>query len=319
MAQVCIESQQWITENVSKPVDTWVSQAQTQCSSWPWPFNWLCTVVTFLIRVVVWIVEIVMRLVAVVICVIAVILNIWGLVLNLIFSIPGVGRVLKLLLTGGLEVLVWRLVGAIEGLVSTAGARNAKKMSLKLIILKDENGVALTSEAQVLPHILKAQEIYKKRCNIDLSYRGYCIPDLNAPTAALDIDGDPGSIFANDLGVRGSYYELVSSTCAYDGGFFRVVGYGADIIVIIVRKVTLPGGVGTSHGVTPGLAWDYLMLPLDALTERVPMALAHEIGHACGLDHVDDATNLMKQGSVNDGLYDWQIAGVRTSRHCVYI
>jgi hypothetical protein len=74
-----------------------------------------------------------------------------------------------------------------------------------------------------------------------------------------------------------------------------------------------------AHGVTPPLAWDYLMLPLDALTESIPMALSHEIGHACGLDHVNDASNLMMQGSVNDGLYDWQIAGVRTSRHCVYI
>jgi hypothetical protein len=319
MAQICIESQNWITENVSKPVDTWVTQAQTQCSSWPWPFNWLCTVVTFLIRVIVWIVEIVMRLVAVVICIIAFIVNLWGFVLNLIFSIPGIGRILKLVLNWALELFLWRPIGAIEGLASVGGTRNAKKMSLKLIILKDENGVPLTTEERVLPHIRKAQKIYKERCNVDLAYRGACVPDLNAPTAALDIDGDPGSIVSNDLGTRGSYYEFVSSTCAFDGGFFRVIGYGADIIVIIVRNVTLPGGTGTSHGVTPPLAWDYLMLPLAALTERVPIALAHEIGHACGLDHVDDPSNLMMQGKETDGLYDWQIAGIRTSRHCVYV
>src|SRR5262245_57345616 len=218
MAQICIESQQWITENITKPVDTWISQTQNVCSSWPWPFNWLCSLVVVIIRVVVYVVEAVARVVSAIICVIAVVLNFIGFIYNLILSIPGLGRIIKLALTAILEFF-WRIFGIFglaDGLLSLAGARAEKKMSLKLIILKDENGKPVAAERDFEPMINEAATIFKTLCNIRLLYRGACIPDVNAPTNALDIIEDAGGTFAQDLGTRGSYYEFVSSTCAYD-------------------------------------------------------------------------------------------------------
>jgi hypothetical protein len=57
MAIECVETQEWIEEEVTKPVEEWVEKSEKKCKNWPWPLNWACKVVTTLVKVVTWVVE----------------------------------------------------------------------------------------------------------------------------------------------------------------------------------------------------------------------------------------------------------------------
>jgi len=75
--QACHEYRQMVRREVSRPMEQWVSQAQQVCSSWPWPFNWLCTMVVTVIRIVVWVIEIIVEWVVSIVCeVVAVVVQI---------------------------------------------------------------------------------------------------------------------------------------------------------------------------------------------------------------------------------------------------
>jgi hypothetical protein len=57
MAIECIKAQEWIEEEVSKPVDKWVESTEKKCkkrSRWN-PLRWLCWLVTTLVKVVTWV------------------------------------------------------------------------------------------------------------------------------------------------------------------------------------------------------------------------------------------------------------------------
>lgn len=57
MAANCVETQEWIEEEISKPVDQWVERAEQRCRRRHWydPRSWLCWLVTTLVKVVVWV------------------------------------------------------------------------------------------------------------------------------------------------------------------------------------------------------------------------------------------------------------------------
>lgn len=58
MAVECVEVQEWIEEEISKPVDQWVEKTEQKCKKRPWydPRRWLCWLVTTLVKVVFWVV-----------------------------------------------------------------------------------------------------------------------------------------------------------------------------------------------------------------------------------------------------------------------
>ena len=55
MALLCTKITKIIITKVLDPVDSWVTQQQQQCSSMPWPINWLCKSVLFLVKVTTWV------------------------------------------------------------------------------------------------------------------------------------------------------------------------------------------------------------------------------------------------------------------------
>ena len=57
MAIECVETQEWIEEEVTKPFEEWVKKREEKCKNWPWPLNWACKIVTTLVKVVTWVVE----------------------------------------------------------------------------------------------------------------------------------------------------------------------------------------------------------------------------------------------------------------------
>lgn len=58
MAIECVEQQEWIEEEISKPVDEWVEKTEKKCKKRHWydPRRWLCWLVTTLVKVVVWVI-----------------------------------------------------------------------------------------------------------------------------------------------------------------------------------------------------------------------------------------------------------------------
>lgn len=58
MAVECTEVQEWIEEEVSKPVEQWVEKTEEKCKKRPWwhPLRWLCWLVTTLVKVVTWVI-----------------------------------------------------------------------------------------------------------------------------------------------------------------------------------------------------------------------------------------------------------------------
>jgi hypothetical protein len=64
----CDEVREWVEEQVEQPVAQQVSQAQEQCKNWPWPLNWVCSVVTVIVTIIVWVVVTVGKWVTTIVC-----------------------------------------------------------------------------------------------------------------------------------------------------------------------------------------------------------------------------------------------------------
>jgi hypothetical protein len=97
-----------------------------------------------------------------------------------------------------------------------------------------------------------------------------------------------------------------------------VIGYGAEIIVFIVRNVTPDDSSGNTQGCSFASTHNYVVVEAGAGISN--FMASHEIGHACWLVH-ESGSNLMN-GAVpfsNPTLTALQIATVRGSKHCVYI
>lgn len=70
MATECIEVQEWIEEEIYRPVDEWVEKTENKCkkrSRWN-PLRWLCQLVTKLVQIVVWVVTKALKLLVRTVC-----------------------------------------------------------------------------------------------------------------------------------------------------------------------------------------------------------------------------------------------------------
>ena len=72
--RACREYRQLVRREVSRPMEIWVEEAQQTCNSWPWPFDWVCSLVIAIVRVVVWVIEVIVEWVVSIICEIVVVI-----------------------------------------------------------------------------------------------------------------------------------------------------------------------------------------------------------------------------------------------------
>jgi hypothetical protein len=184
------------------------------------------------------------------------------------------------------------------------------------LLIPRSDGKPITSEAAMLPQIEKAKELYKKLCNIDLVYAGACVTPADAPSGSLSVGCDASGFFS-DWWLGGSFFEFSSSTCEFEEGWRRVVGYGAEIIVIPVLNVTPDSATEFTVGCSFTSTHNYVVVEPTA----GPAVAAHEIGHACWLSHTpNESGNLMFPSNLaaEPTLTPWQVSVVRWSKHCVY-
>ncbi|MDQ3746332.1 MAG: hypothetical protein M3444_18320 [Acidobacteriota bacterium] len=323
MGRVCRETQDWVEQQVERPIETWENQQERRCRNEPCHWWLLCLNVLFcwLVWVLVKVIRIVFvtvgKWVARIICeVVNIIADAVGFLINLILSIPILGGIIRTILNWVTE-LIWRLVGLVDFAASLAGVRPRKKMYFGVIV-PSVGGTQIVTDADIQRQVDAAVAFYNRTCNINLIFTGICHTDISPPAEGLTVSCDAGGFF-NDWWLAGSYFEFASATCKFTDGFRRASGYGAEIIVFVVGNVTPDTATSNTNGCSFASTHNYVVV--EAKPTDQAFVTAHEMGHACLLPHDGNVANLMNPivPAANPTLTNLQIATVRGSRHCVYI
>lgn len=198
-----------------------------------------------------------------------------------------------------------RVPGLVETAANVAGVRPYKKMLLRVVILRDEEGTALAPDETIIPSFVEAQRIFLDQARVRLLPAGRLVVTVAepAPTAALDVHCDDGA-WQEDFDLAGDYFRRHSARLGR-----RLLGYGAPVTVFIVRDISNKGGCSL------GPLTDYVTLEAKMLLRARYRLVAHEVAHACGLWHSKDKPNLMFPKGPGDKLALWQTAILRNSRH----
>lgn len=207
-----------------------------------------------------------------------------------------------------LKDVIKRVVSIFDFLLCLLGVMPTKKLRVRFVILRDEKGIPLAKEDVVMEAYESTMKLLSRAAHLDIIPIGWRVVNAPyaSPRAALDVHCTDGA-WSDDTGAAGAYYRSVMArTTAGD-----LTGYGAPVTVFIVRKIS------DRNGCSLGALTDYVTVEAGVIT-RTPRLIAHEIGHACGLWHVGDKTNLMVAKDPGDRLSRWQLAVLRNSRHVTY-
>lgn len=208
-----------------------------------------------------------------------------------------------------LKEMTNRALGVPDLLLYFAGLRLDKRVRVRVVILRDEQGTPLASEAEVMPSIDEMRRIFaaeSRTAIVPAEPLIVTVPDPS-PTKALDVHCDDGA-WQEDFDVAGAYFRRWMAK-NWPG---RLLGYAAPVTVFIVRDISLKGGCSL------GPLADYVTLEAKMLDRAKFRILAHEVAHACGLFHSKETANLMFPKGPGDQLYGWQTAVLRNSRHVTY-
>jgi hypothetical protein len=244
---------------------------------------------------------------------------------DLIFSIPILGRVLKWIWNIVLTI-VWGLVGIVDAILGAIGILPEKKLRVCVIMLRDERGRPVGTRATVVARLQEAIDIFRQEANVRIIPSGPFEFDSGFADAERATEAwihtnatssgaamlDPGCNVegaGHDLWLPGSGFELLASTACFYGNFRRLIGYGAPVVIVVVRDVD----GGSTLGCALGPLTDYLVVEGSN-----PICIAHELGHSCNLWHIDESGNLMNPSCGNRSLHWWQVAILRNSRHVTY-
>lgn len=201
-----------------------------------------------------------------------------------------------------------RLVKLPELVLTLAGFRFTKKLKLRIVVLRDERGLPLISNEEVMPAFEETRRILGRMAGVVVEPAGWRVVTAPhaAPRAALDVRCTDGA-WRDDLGRAGGFFrDLMAKTTAG-----AIIGYGAPVTVFIVRSIS------THNGCSMGAVADYVTVEAKTVksTRRL---LVHEVAHACGLWHSQRPNNLMIPKGPGEELSNWQASVLRTSRHVTY-
>ncbi len=208
-----------------------------------------------------------------------------------------------------LKEIFHRVIKLPELLLTLLGLRFTKKLKLRVVVLRDERGLPLASNEEVLPAYEEARRLLARTCGVIVEPAGWEVVTAPhaAPRAALDVRCTDGA-WQDDLGQAGAFYRSLMATTTAG----TLLGYGQPVTVFIVRSIS------THNGCSLGAATDYVTVEAKVLkgTRRL---LLHEVAHACGLWHSKRPNNLMIPKGPGEELTGWQAAILRTSRHVTYL
>lgn len=238
---------------------------------------------------------------------------------DLVFCIPVIGRLVK---------WVWNIFltalhvpfGLIEWAFLAKGRIPQKRLRLSIVINTDNKGDPVIEPSQVVKHLEETAALFKDKANILIQpakFNASREPSLdwiyinkNPSPSRINLVGCNKTAFWEDLWITGATFQFTALTRLFHTNFLRTIGYGSPIVVFIVEDVK--GFLGCSIGPFS----DYVTVASKGL-----ICMAHEIGHACNLIHVqEDKENLMHPlGCRKNTLTTKQIAFMRASRHVTFI
>lgn len=201
-----------------------------------------------------------------------------------------------------------RLIGLLDILFYFAGFRPVKKLRLRVVILRDENGQPLVDPAKVEASVVEANRVFElvAQTRIVAAEPLVVTAAAIAPTAALNVHCDDGA-WQEDFGQTGAYFRKASAGNISG----TILGYAAPVTVMIVKEISGKGGCSL------GPLADYVTE--EARYVAGNRLMAHEVAHACGLWHSEDTANLMYPKRPGEQLSPWQAAIFRNSRHVTYL
>ncbi len=347
---------------------------RNRCCDW-WPCSWACAVVSAFCFAYEWVsnivcvayatitevfcvlweavITVVSAVLEVLASTIGLVLDLIGFVVKLFTLIPGIGRLIDLVLKA-IGVAISFIAGLADRLLGLIGIRPEKKLRIVGLILKDESGNQVISTSDAVDLLDAAAEILKREANIRLLRSApfqFSTPfgererpdedwvkvvDVNQDATTLDLPcNDDG--FTQNLGLAGVKLDALIATNTFFGTARRLLGLGGPLVCFFIRhipddKTTDPCGAwGCCQVVT-----DYITIrsqPCGTSAARNWRVIAHEIGHTGLLTHrsvsdVGDADNLMavpyasppsRDTKVMAHLSPAQAVAVRTSRFVTYL
>jgi hypothetical protein len=314
--QVCVD---WAEESYQE-CSRWEDRGYSACDDWDdrccdwWPCSWGCKLITWVCVAWVWISNIVCvawTTIVTAVCVawevISVIVTPLTWLVEIILAIPIIGRLIDEIINL-VTMIVWRVVGLIDAVLTLIGIRPLKKLRLCIVILRDEKGNPTTTAATLQPAIDTARQIYRDAANIELLVEGIHTVSDPTPTHSLDVECNVGA-WGEDLWLPGTYFQATSAWHCATGGLGRIIGYANPVVVFCVRSIP-----GSTAGCALGPLTDYL-----TIEGRNPVCLAHEIAHKVGLWHCCPATNLANSACGGTQLDWWQVTIARNSEFVTYI
>jgi hypothetical protein len=214
----------------------------------------------------------------------------------------------------GLSWLTHRILGIPEFLLSNFGIRFPKKMRVKVVILRDENGNLVATRADVEPVVEEAKSAFKEKLNVNI-----VAPPREDGVIVSEIEEQNPSYVLTPKCDEGAFKHIFTRV----GKWFRsrTTRYSArgGSTVFVVKDV-----LGGKAGCYIGPFADFGYIDPDALRDSSgapvtgghKLTFAHELLHACDLGHRENEPfNFMHPSGEKRTRFldDWQIAVARSS------
>lgn len=230
-------------------------------------------------------------------------------------SIPIIGRAIGQIINW-IEYIVWGLIqGGIELGAWIIGVHPTKTLRLCFIIPERLKGGPLINPADLTQAIEDTRDVLSSEADIDVKVLGRTTTNGQSARSATDVSCGWKS-WLEDLFLKGHYFERWSISRCFGSSFSRLIGLASPVIVFVVDNVE--GKDGCSNGPTN----DYVVVEADDVAPSSGsdiLVVAHEVGHACGLPHYDDNSNLMYgESPIGRNLVDFQARLMRSSPYVTF-
>ena len=300
--------------------ERWVTVTRQACSWLPWPFNLLCRWITEQIRLLVEVIVRVVRTVVETICeiVTSIVRSIVRVVTTVLITIIRFVCFWVGFIANWIRIIVRAIAGIPEFLTCLLGLRIRKHLGLCVTVLADvESGNPVVDDATVTRTVEGAARIILERTNVRLREHDRRV--IGVPRERLTVTAcNAGQLFSTeavDLSGEGHRSARFGDflACGRELGDIVAELITPPLSVIFIADIVEGNDIGCH---IPGT--DYVIIDRRGTEVDGPATLAHEVGHACDLWHIEDNTNLMNPSVGGTAMRPWQVCIFRRARFVSY-